>query len=67
MKFFFQKEMAKDCCRCIALWILIRFSVSPDPGCQNVADPMDPDPKHWHRPDDSDFPLTNCQVRSIGG
>ena len=27
----------------------------PDPGSQNLADPMDPDPKHWW----GSFPISN--------
>ena len=23
--------------------------LNPDPGSQNLADPMDPDPKHWDK------------------
>ena len=25
----------------------IRIFADPDPGSQNLADPMDPNPKHW--------------------
>ena len=44
----------------VQIWVLrvtffLQFLVDPhifadldlDPGCQNLADPTDPDPKHW--------------------
>ena len=35
---------AKDVFSSVFGWY---FALHPDPGRQNVADPTDPDPKHW--------------------
>ena len=35
---------------------LIFYPLDPDPGSQNLADPTDPDPKHWQKYTESYYP-----------